>query len=715
MYIPPDLSKYNNRGVPFSQFLATNIYPVQVTDPNSIFRVDKQEFQFTYLDSIYEPDVSIRIARTPLSSKDPSTYAALSKFTEYNLRKYHSSTGAQASNQLDKPPLMVPKELIGSQSDGKSEILLMGALINPLIADSYKPVHLIPGCISGIVNFSKSASSQESSTTFGNKLFGRSKYLKSSNSANTNSNNNYSSINDTFKQPKNNLNRNTSTFIEKIVTADNYTKKMNNANSLLISAHGKVINIIILDENPKEIEVDPPALKIITSSNVITCFKTFQHILPSGEQDLDILFGFASGDILWLNPLKMKYSRWNKNGKIKHSIVTSIEWSKCGKFAIFGFADGTTLIFDRNLEDPETDNEPFVQRKEKYMKVYKSLITKHRIQSNPIAHYKFTTKPITSITRHPNYRNIIVLTSDDGFIRLFDLLSEKITDIIPSYYAGVLVSKFSLDGKFLFVGGEDDLVSVYEFQISNIFSVSNETGLIKLVTRLQGAKSWIKGIDIEQSESNPSLSYTIGTASDDGYIRFYEFQPRSLRKIKKHHNHTNGNHFSSPKLHMHRAFSEQQNSERRKMNRSDRINNTSLSSLNSGSNALSLLEVINNGSSSTSLYQLQQSSIQIKLGEGSRLQAPLSFEQERGKGESMTKNILFNYKSISPMSILFCDSKTKDPIIHKTAGMESIKTILPVSEKNVNLGRLSGLHMNKEYIWAFLSSGDLVRWKKHVV
>lgn len=707
MYVPPDLSKYGQKPVQYSQFLASSIYPIQVTDPNIIFRVDKEEFKFTYLDSAYESDFALRISRTPLSPNDPISYAALSKFTEYNLRKYHSSTGAQSSNQIDKPPLSVPKELIAAQSEGKVEIFLVGSLLNPLVADTFKPVHLIPGCISKIVYLSKTSfdesinnknnnnnNNNTVNSNFSTKLFGKSRNSKNNVELN-------------IKQPKNNLNRNTSTFIEKISTCDNYIKKLNNSDSILVSAHGRVLNIITLEKNPREIEFDPPCLRLILSNSIITCFSTFQYISASGEKNLDILFGFATGDILWLNPLRMKYSRWNKNGKIKDCLITSIEWSHCGKFALIGFSDGEIIIFNRNLEDPDSNYEPTVSSKEKYFKIFKSLRNLNQPTNNPIAHYKFTNKPITSIKINPLFNNIVSITSDDGFLRIFDLLTENLTDIVPSYYAGVLTSEFTPDGKYLLVGGEADIVSIFEFQFSNLFSSISETGLLKLVTRLQGAKSWIKEIAIDPTDLNSSLNYKIGTASDDGYIRFYEFQPRSFRKVKKHHHMASANYLSPPRLQMQKAFSNSSIGDPNIESKKKQI----ITKSNSTNNNYSLFDILQKGSSSTSLQQLQGSNpVQIKLGNGNILTS--SPQSDSTKIDLIRKNILFNNKSIPLSAILLCDSKPIVTHIHPSTGLNAVNNILPVGEKNVNLGRLNGLHIGEECIWAFVATGDLIRWIK---
>lgn len=685
MYVPLDLTRANVKPVNFQQLLLTNIYPVQTTDPNAIYNLENKEFGFNSLDTKYEAEVGIRIARTPLSPSDPSTYSALSKFTEYYLRRVHSSSGILNPNQLDKPPLSVPKDFISSALEGKSDVLRIGAMLNPLISDKFEPVHLIPGCLSDIVNFSRIPIA-ESSNIFGN-IF-KSKNAKTSTLL--------------YKQPRNNLNRNTSTFIERVATCDNYLKKMNNANSLLIANHGRILNVIALSDNPKEIDIDPPCLRLTLSSSIITCMSIFQYV--SDERNLDILVGFASGDILWINPFAMKYSIWNQNGKIKREIVTSLEWSKCGNFAFAGFGDGEVLVWDRRNDETEDEYNPVIQLNEKHVMIFRSTKTS-LIQHNPVAHYKFTRKPITCLRKHPAFANVLIIISDDEFVRCFDLLKEQLTDIIPSYYAGTLTAEFSKDGRYLLTGGEDDMVSVYEFNPTCGFSTNSDHRFLRLVARLTGAKSWIKSIEIVQS--NPKiLSYTIGTASDDGYIRFYEFQPRSLRKLKKHVNHDGVVSFlGSPRYQMHRALSSLSidpsiDSKKKRPN----FSSNTLSSLNIGANRLSLTEVISQqGPLGSPLLKGG-----FKLGEGVSFSVS-GTDVDMKKQNLMTDNLYFKELSFTPSNVLLIDM-IEGPSIHPCPGIDAVVKLLPVSEKNINLGRLSGLYLGEKYIWAFTSGGDLLRW-----
>lgn len=699
MYVPLDLTRPNIKPIAFGHILATNIYPVHATDHNAIFRLSEEDYSFNYLDSTYRGDIGIRISRTPLSPQDPSTYAALSKYTEYYLRRLHSSIGALPANQLEKAPLKVPKDLVVSHSDGKTELLMIGSMINPLSSDKFKPVHLTPGCHSLIVTYEREQHNNQTNTL--NKLFGKTgKHEKHS----------YHHVDQSdLKLPKSNLNRNTSTFVERITTCDNYIKKLNNARSILISAHGRVFSVLALDDDPKQIDIDPVCLRVTVSTSVITSMSAFKQYRLNSDKSLDVLFGFASGDILWLNPLKMKYSRWNKKGSFKKEIITSIEWSTCGNYGYVGFADGDLLIFNRDYEDNDLVYAPKVHSRKKNLKIYHSLNTSPC--NHLVGHYKLAKKPITSIKSHPTYNNIIVITSDDGFTRVFDLLTESITDIVPSYYGGVLTSEFSPDGKYLFLGGEDDIGSVYSFQSMHIFGMSNERGLLRLVSRLQGAKSWVRGIVVRQQAFSSSLSYTVGAASDDGYIRFYEFQPRSARKAKKHHT-VMTNHMGTPKSPAQKALSALSiersgslESRHRKLTPRASTNH----SLSPAPNRLSLRELINSGASSTSLVRSQNhSSKQMKLGDGV-LMCPVQIN-DKANDSLVSHHVMFKEKKLNH-NILF--SEVRDTYIHNTVGMESVTKTLPVSEKNVNLGRLSGLYIEDHYIWAFVAGGDLIRFKKY--
>ncbi|KAG7821787.1 hypothetical protein KL928_000262 [Ogataea angusta] len=689
MYLPADLSRYNK--VPPNQFqnvLSNSILPIQSTDPNCMFKLHEEQFSFDHLDGTFVPDIAIRISRTPLNSSDPSTYASLSKFVEQNLKKYHTTLGNINQNQLTNP-LSRPPEQTGVQPDGKTEVLPVGYGINPLVADSFKNVHLTPGCFADIINFDRSGSNnneRKPSNPTAARLWGKQKPVKIDTGV----------AFDDLKTPKSNLSRSTSNFISKVSTADNYNRKYSNASSILVGCHGRIINLILLEDDAKEIDVEIPLLKVVFSSSIITAFSSFHYTTTSGESNLDILVAFASGDIFWLSFPKLKYSRWNKNSKLKNKPVLSLQWSQCGSFAVAGFADGEVMVFHRDFEDAEVYEEnKSASQKSRYMTILKSL-NSQQTGSNPVSHYKFSYKAITKLRYHPTYPNIWTIASDDGFVRLFDFFSEVITDIVPSYYGGILDIDITRDGRYMICGGEDAFVSIYEFSI--LGGGASAHGLLKLVARLEGAKSWVRGVCVDYFKTTPGVLYRIGTVGDDETIRFYEFQPRNLPKARK---------MKSDKIKL-------------STNQKQKSNLT----LNSGSNTsikhLLTSESIKKSwlqnsrsqtqnesvSSLTSSTQLQQLSLYEIINQD---QTEGSKKGEQQPGVSKANHVLFkNLKTILHVP-------SENIIIHEASRCRNCPVLYPIGEKNVQLGRLSGLQFQKEYVWAFISTGDLIRWRRPTV
>lgn len=67
---------------------------------------------------------------------------------------------------------------------------------------------------------------------------------------------------------------------------------------------------------------------------------------------LDIVIGFVTGDIIWLDPIASRYTRINKSGCITSSAVTQLRWLPGSENLIMAaHADGSVLIYDRERED----------------------------------------------------------------------------------------------------------------------------------------------------------------------------------------------------------------------------------------------------------------------------------------------------------------------------------------------------------------------------
>lgn len=109
----------------------------------------------------------------------------------------------------------------------------------------------------------------------------------------------------------------------------------------------------------------------------------------------------------------------------------------------------------------------------------------------------------TKSTRNPLYRWIIgdgalnefafspcskylAIVSQDGFLRIFNYNTMDIIGVVRSYFGGLLCACWSPDGKYVVVGGEDDLVTVWSFHERRV------------VARGQGHKSWIGVVSFDE-------------------------------------------------------------------------------------------------------------------------------------------------------------------------------------------------------------------------
>lgn len=115
----------------------------------------------------------------------------------------------------------------------------------------------------------------------------------------------------------------------------------------------------------------------------------------------------------------------------------------------------------------------------------------------------------TKTTRNPLYRWVIgsenscinqfafspcnlylAVVSQDGFLRVFHYDTMELVGIARSYFGGLLCVCWSPDSKYVAVGGEDDLVTIWSFHEKQI------------VARGQGHHSWINVVAFDQFTSS---------------------------------------------------------------------------------------------------------------------------------------------------------------------------------------------------------------------
>lgn len=131
----------------------------------------------------------------------------------------------------------------------------------------------------------------------------------------------------------------------------------------------------------------------------------------------------------------------------------------------------------------------------------------------------------TKSTRNPLYRWVIgaegccinefafspcgvhlAVVSQDGFLRVFHYDTMELVGAARSYFGGFLCVCWSPDGRYVVVGGEDDLVTVWSFHERRV------------VARGQGHRSWVSVVAFDPyttsySESGSAVDFSGG--SDD--------------------------------------------------------------------------------------------------------------------------------------------------------------------------------------------------------
>lgn len=642
---------------------ATTICPVTHLDINSVGVVkENKSLDFTTVDGTYKQTVFLVISRLPIGPEDPNTYVALppdylpnkSKvFANYSFAAI--SNGSNIANdstedkeEPEKDGAAVPSENVGSTpepttlSASPGERLPFGSNLNPLLPDPYRYVQVTPGCLNEYVKIKNGVTSE---TNTSRKLWGKK-------STNPNA--------EALKPPKTSIVRNSSTFLSRALPVENFSKKIQTFDTLIFNSHGKAFNLFGVKPNTiarighvKELVEDTPLIRIVFTST-ITCLAS--RLSSSSGTGLDILLGFASGDIFWYDPYVNKYGRFNKNGKLVNgSGVMDLKWYNEGKNFIAVFKDGSILCFSRNLEDDENHYYNVIKdsKSESHNKFLRVLKSAGQISTtNPIAHYKISSQPLTSISFSTNNANVVSVTGNDGYLRILDISTEFVTDIIPSYFSSLICSAWSQDGKYLAIGGQDDLVSIYE--VGGTKDLKNKTGVgYRLVARLEGHCSWIRAISFDYAKSPPHLiatptTYRIGSVADDGRLLLWDFSPRLLPKVKQ----------------LAKRF-QHKNAGRKRSNTVASNNNIQLPQ---GSNLRSLAQAMATA----------------------RLIGKLDDERSRSRNSYVASQV----------------------VVHEVKLKNLIPFVPPMVSVDCQLGRLSGVQFTEDGIWVVSAGGDVRKWDR---
>ncbi|VDC06671.1 unnamed protein product [Peniophora sp. CBMAI 1063] len=283
----------------------------------------------------------------------------------------------------------------------------------------------------------------------------------------------------------------------------------------------------------------------ISFSAYPTCHDVNQH--TAAHDRLDVVVGFASGDLIWFDPVSLRYARINKQGRITASPCTAVRWVPSSpNLFLASHADGTIIVYDKDRDDgaftpgaPRADGDAegewnpldsmFVTmppwhpvgaaasggegKKEKADKAPR----------NPVSHWKVSKRAIVDFVFSPDVKYVAAI-SEDGCLRVIDALAEQLMDCYAAYFGALTSVAWSPDGRFIITGGQDDLVHIF----------SPWEG--RVIARCQGHSSFVSALAFDDSRCD-GRTYRFGSVGEDNKLILWDFSSGILHR-PKHAPHT---------------------------------------------------------------------------------------------------------------------------------------------------------------------------------
>ncbi|XP_033235784.1 WD repeat-containing protein 20 [Drosophila pseudoobscura] len=217
-----------------------------------------------------------------------------------------------------------------------------------------------------------------------------------------------------------------------------------------------------------------------------------------------LLVGFTTGQIQLVSPQmgpRELRKLFNEERLIDKTKVTCLKWlPNSPHLFLASHSSGHLYLYNEELPCAATapNYQPF-----KMGDGYTILTCKSKSTRNPLYKWAFSTDNccINEFCFSPCGSNLAVV-SQDGFLRVFHYDTMELLGIARSYFGGFLCVCWSPDGKYIVVGGEDDLVTVWSLQERRV------------VARGQGHRSWVSVVAFDPY----TTSYTNwdgGDFSDD--------------------------------------------------------------------------------------------------------------------------------------------------------------------------------------------------------
>ncbi|KAJ1829328.1 hypothetical protein LPJ56_000427 [Coemansia sp. RSA 2599] len=244
---------------------------------------------------------------------------------------------------------------------------------------------------------------------------------------------------------------------------------------------------------------------------------------------LDVVMGFVHGNIIWYEPISGKYTRLNKNSGYSPAILC-LGWIP-GSPNLFmaGTSDGCVMIIDRLKEDfalpklvnpihPSAATAAAAGSSELPLDAFETASVL-RSKTNPVAYWKLSNKPITSLSFSPDTSSHqVAITGEDGALRIVNYSKETLEAVYPSYFGGLTCCAWSDDAKYIVSGGKDDLITIW--------SANEQT----IVARCVGHESWVRSIAFDPLGHEDESTYRFMSVGEDSRLIVWDFSLAGLHR-----------------------------------------------------------------------------------------------------------------------------------------------------------------------------------------
>ncbi|KAG5638975.1 hypothetical protein H0H81_008195 [Sphagnurus paluster] len=311
-------------------------------------------------------------------------------------------------------------------------------------------------------------------------------------------------------RPKHNMRTTSSTFINRIQTAEGLVKTLQ-------SKQGEVTFLFYnLSKSWLWIEAGSKAkdaLSRITFSHHPTCHDV--NTSTASPEHLDVIIGFNSGDLVWLDPvtsrLHIKFPM-HRNGTIivydkERDDGVFVPQDPVGKSLD---SNGTSTSEDGSQKEWDPTDSIFVTMPPWHPVSSGGGLSnngkpdKEKTAKNPVSHWRVSRRSIVDFVFSPDVKYVGAI-SEDGCLRVIDALAEQLIDCYASYFGSLTCIAWSHDGRFILTGGQDDLLT--------IFSPWEQ----RVVARCQGHSSFVSALAFDDLRCD-GRTYRFGSVGEDNKL-----------------------------------------------------------------------------------------------------------------------------------------------------------------------------------------------------